>query len=90
MRANNTRKIDLAEGHFYRMKEKNGKAFVGEYIGQQADEFAFLFPENSVSVYSFRVKEGKETFVCGYTKDHLPQLTKDLGTFEPAADGMSA
>ena len=40
-RTNNTKKIDLAVGHFYRMAENSGKAFVGEYIGEQADEFAF-------------------------------------------------
>ena len=45
MRANNIRKIDLTEGHFYRMMEKNGKTFVGQYIGEQPDEFEFLFPE---------------------------------------------
>ncbi len=90
MRANNTRKTDLTEGHFYRMKEKNGKAFVGQYIGQQPDDFAFLFPEKKISVFSFRVNDGKETLICGYTIDHLPKLTEDLGAPEPAEEGKIA
>lgn len=81
-RTNNTKKIDLAVGHFYRMAEKNGKAFVGEYIGEQADEFAFLFPGRQGMLHSFRVWEGNEEVVCGYPADMMPRLTEDLGTLD--------
>ena len=36
-RTNNTKKIDLAVGHFYRMAEKNGKAFVGDTLCAEAE-----------------------------------------------------
>ena len=81
-RPNNTRNIELAVGHFYRMAEKNGKAFVGEYLGQQADEFAFLFPGRQGLLYSFRIWEGSEEVVCGYPGDRLPRFTEDLGTLD--------
>ena len=90
MRANNTRKSDLIKGHFYQLKEKSGESFVGEYLGQQADEFSFLFPERQVSLYSFRVNVGGETLVCGYTKDQLPKTTKDLGAPRTAEEAKSA
>lgn len=80
MRANNTRKNDLIKGHFYQLKEKSGESFVGEYLGPQADEFSFLFPERQVSLYSFRVNVGGETLVCGYTKDQLPKTELVLET----------
>ena len=90
MRANNIRKPELTKGHFYRMKEKNGRVFVGQYIGQQPDEFAFLFPEKKVSLYSFMVTEGKETVICGYPGDCLPKLTEDLGAPAAEAEGKIA
>ena len=71
--------IRLTENHWYRFTEQNGVTHIGQYTGNDQG-FECCVCGKGCKARTFNIwYNGTDYETWGYGRDHLPEITEDLG-----------